>query len=171
MSLWQSQDAELKGLCENEQQFEIETVYRQHGNWLISFLRRRFGRDEAEDLAQETYLRAARVDAPVRHPRALLAQIATNLARDRIRRAAARPRLVPDEGHAERQAEAAGQLEALLLKQAILALPANLRTVFLLSRLEGLTYDEIGKMCGLPVKTVEWRMTKALAMLAARVRD
>jgi RNA polymerase sigma-70 factor (ECF subfamily) len=61
------------------------------------------------------------------------------------------------------------QEQTLALKQAILGLPPKLQEVFLLSRFGGLSYDQIAVRCGLSVKTVEARMSKALALCAALV--
>lgn len=147
-------------------------LYRQHSSWLKTVLRRRFGVEAVDDLLQETFLRitAYRVGP---NPRALLMTVAVNAARDRMRRAAVR---IPSVGGADPEFAHGGsvpadQAEALLLKQVILSLPSKLRDVFVLSRFGGLTYDEIAQRCGISVKTVEWRMTKALAICAARLRD
>lgn len=150
----------------------IEAIYRSHGGWLIDFLRRRFGRQEAEELAQETYVRALSAGAEIRHPRAFLARVAMSAARDRARRRLARPALVAEAEHGE-IAIPAPQEHTLALKQAILALPPKLQEVFLLSRFGGLTYEQIALRCGVSVKTVEARMSKALALcaLAARPRE
>jgi RNA polymerase sigma-70 factor (ECF subfamily) len=113
------------------------------------------------------------VDADAeRHPQSLLLRIAVNLARDQMRRNAVRgsPEPANDESMLE-LAVAADQHEAALLKQAILALPPIYRDVFVLSRFKGLTYEEIASHVGVSVKTVEWRMGKALAMCAERLRD
>ena len=59
----------------------------------------------------------------------------------------------------------------LLLKQAVLALPPRQRAVFLLSRIEGLTNAQVAERLGLSVKTVEARMTRALAALASALQD
>jgi len=65
----------------------------------------------------------------------------------------------------------AEQDEAVLLRQIVSALPPPLRDVFVLSRFAGMTNQDIATACGLSVKTVEWRMTKALALVTLRLRD
>ena len=44
-------------------------------------------------------------------------------------------------------------------------LPEKLKTVFMLSRIEGFKYQEIAEICEISVKTVEKRMTKAFKIL------
>ena len=53
----------------------------------------------------------------------------------------------------------------ITLQNAISALPDSVRRVFLLSRYEGYTYQEIARMERISVKTVESRMTQALKKL------
>jgi len=153
----------LNSLHEDGEPYE---AYREHQNWLVAFLRRRFGQQDAEDLAQETYVRAVSAKATIRNPRAFLARVALNAARDLLRRRAVRPQLTREDA-APPPAMAGAQDEVLLLKQIILALPPKLQEVFVLSRFAGLTYDEIAHRCGISVKTVEGRMSKALAKCAA----
>jgi RNA polymerase sigma-70 factor (ECF subfamily) len=52
-----------------------------------------------------------------------------------------------------------------------LRLPENLRDVFVLSRFSGMTNQDIAIHCGVSVKTVEWRMTRALAHIAEGLRS
>jgi RNA polymerase sigma-70 factor (ECF subfamily) len=131
---------------------------------------------EAADLGQAAFLRLAtstRLDE-IRHPKALLLTIATNLARDEYRRMARQggQHLSLDEAYAENEPWTAPDQEtALLLKQIILSMPALYRDVFALSRFAGLSYEEIAERCNVSVKTVEWRMSKALAHCAAKLRD
>jgi RNA polymerase sigma-70 factor (ECF subfamily) len=162
--------APRQSLAEDEEPFRFDELYRSHGHWLIRFLRRRFGREQADDLAQEVYLRLLSAKGDVRHPRAFLARVALNAARDQIRRRAVRPVLVSADAAAP-PAVLASQPEAILLKQAVLALPPKLQEVFVLSRFAGLTYEDIALRCGLSVKTIEGRMTKAFALLASVLSD
>lgn len=48
---------------------------------------------------------------------------------------------------------------------AIEKLPEQLKTVFMLSRIEGFKYSEIAEICSISVKAVEKRMTKCLKIL------
>ena len=50
-------------------------------------------------------------------------------------------------------------------EQALTTLPDKQRTVFLMNRLEGLTYKEIAERLTVSVKTVEKRMSKTLSIL------
>jgi RNA polymerase sigma-70 factor (ECF subfamily) len=158
----------------------LEMLYRRYGAWLGAALVRRFGSvitPFAEDLVQETYVRIAPYQAAgaIRHPQALLMRIASNIARDHLRREQVSRRASPDfQGRPEQGADIhqeAEQVAALQLKELILSLPPKLRDVFVLSRFGGLTYEEIAHHCGVSVKTVEWRMTKALALCASRLQD
>jgi len=102
-----------------------------------------------------------------------LLTLATRAAFERHRRACVHaPEASGAEPLHEDQLWRHGEQESLvLLKQVILDLPPKLQEVFVLSRFEGLTYDEIGRRCGISTKAVESRMTKALAICTARMRD
>ena len=145
----------------------LELLYRRHFTWLMRAVRQRFGRDQAEDLVQETYARvAASQGVAIRNPKAFLMQVATRVAIDQERRRVVRSDLsVPSSGVSD-VADEAGQAELLLLKQVILGLPVQLRDTFLLSRFAGLTYEEIADRERVALKTVEWRMSKALKLCA-----
>ncbi len=158
----------------------LDDLYRRYAGWLGSVLRRQLGSfaAEAEDIVQETYIRASRygrADAN-RHPKALLRQIAINLARDHMRRNVIRGGLAQpiddiDPSADGRLSVAPEQESELLLKQIVLALPTRYRDVFVLSRFTGMSNEEIASHFGISVKTVEWRMSKALALCAKHMQD
>ncbi len=151
----------------------LETLFQRHHRWLAAALRRRYGIEAAEDLAQETYLKLVRGDgaAPARHPRALLMRVANNLATDNHRRAWRESDALDRGADTDAVSIPPSQERALVLKQIVLALPPKLRDVFILSHVEGLTHREIARLRGLSVKTVEWRMRKALARCATALKD
>ncbi|WP_158918671.1 RNA polymerase sigma factor [Caulobacter sp. S45] len=153
---------------------KVAELYHRHAKWLGSALRRRFGADLAEDLVQETYARIARYPAGsvFEHPQALLLRIAQNLAKDQIRsRKGARLVSLSPEIQSEWDKPAyADQFESVLLKQIVLSLPKPYRDVFIMSRFVGLSYEEIAQLCGLSIKTVEWRMSKAMSLCAKGIR-
>lgn len=159
-----------------EAEAQLDRLYRLHGAWLRRAISRRFGRWAADDLAQETFMRVRTYarETAILHPKALLLTIARNAWRDQQRAASHRPCSLQSgdqagpEGPMIRLTE---QEAALALKDTILHLPPKLRDVFLLSRLGGLTYEEIAMRCGISRKAVEWRMSKALAICAARMQD
>lgn len=155
---------------ERESVVGLSDFYRENERWLARSLKRRFGEQDGEDLVQETWLRLASMVSlsDIRHPKAFLIRIAANLASTRWRRrelalraeamAAARDRIDAD------------QADIVMLAQIVLGLPESLRDVFLLSRTDGLTNAQIADRLGISPKTVEWRMTRALAHCAAQLR-
>jgi RNA polymerase sigma-70 factor (ECF subfamily) len=52
------------------------------------------------------------------------------------------------------------------LDQTIMDMPEPVRDVFLLNRMEKLTYSQIAENLNLSIKTIEKRMQKALSMLS-----
>ncbi|MGA0599294.1 RNA polymerase sigma factor [Caulobacter sp. KR2-114] len=151
----------------------LEDLFKRHHRWLAAVLKRRYGAEAAEDLAQETYLKLARRqgDAAIQHPRALLMHVAKNLAIDQNRRARREVEASASSPETEVLPTPPQQQQALLLKQIVLALPPKLRDVFVLNQIEGLTHQEIARLRGISVKTVEWRMRKALAQCVAAMKD
>jgi RNA polymerase sigma factor (sigma-70 family) len=150
---------------------ELDGAYRSHVRWLVAFLGRRFGREIAEDLAQETFLRLAKTPLQWRNPKSVLARTALNVAQDHLRHESAqrRPRLVSDVGVRD-AFSMPDQIETLFHREVVGQLPRNLRDVYCLNRFGGMTYDEIATHIGISVKAVEKRMTKALKICVARYR-
>lgn len=154
----------------------LDDLYRRYSGWLGKILsfRLRSTAIEVDDIVQETYVRVSRypADEASRHPKALLLRIAVNLARDHMRRNVVRGGLaLADEPGLEAISVPSDQHQLLQLKRVVLDLPPIYRDVFVLSRFTGLTYEEIASHIGISVKTVEWRMSKALAMCMAQLQD
>jgi len=155
----------------------IDRLYRNHAGWLLGRLQRRFAGSglEAEDLVHDTYIRVARYseEEAERRPRALLLRIGLNLAFDQMRRNKTRPApMAANDPDPFWEITDWGDQEYLLgLKQAIVSLPPELRTVFLLSRFTRMTNVDIAKRLGVSVKTVEGRVSKALILCAQWLSD
>jgi RNA polymerase sigma factor (sigma-70 family) len=158
----------------------IQEIIRRHHGALIKFLRRRLSvADDAEDVAQETYIRMMKYEGSceLNSPSAMLFRIAVNVANDHGRSAVARHasrhselqemEFVSEAPSAERELLASQNFELVL--QAIEALPPKCRQVFLLSRASDMTYPDIATHCGISVKMVEKHISKAIAACLAKV--
>ncbi|MDM7955793.1 RNA polymerase sigma factor [Blastomonas sp.] len=149
----------------------IETLYRTHVDWLRRALGYRLGNHgiDVDDIVHDAYIRIARYsdEDSIHHPKALLLRIALNLARDQMRRDSKLP--ANDLDPFEEIASEGDQEYLLALKGIILSLPPDLRNVFLLSRFTAMTNVQIAEHLGVSVKTVEYRMRKALLHCAERL--
>src|SRR5574341_1117027 len=137
---------------------------------------------EAEDLVQETYVRALRFShrfQPGTHLRAWLFQILRNtfltFYRLREREAALADDGVPDWDvpmFHDAPEETASAMEAHTdLERAMSRLPEEFRTVLLLAEVEGLALEEIARVMTCPGGTVKWRIFRAKERLRALLRD
>lgn len=156
----------------------LEEVYRTEAPGLTRYFRSRLRQsDEAADLVQEAFARLAGFMARNALPRpgAYLQRIARNLLYDRSKRLEVRlaafhlpigegsePAVDADQCHA---IEAQDVLR--LYRQALEQLPEKTREVFLLHRVEELTYREIGMKLALSVPTVQYHFARALAFIDA----
>jgi len=164
----------------------FEKIVERHKHRLFNFVCRFVGdRETAEDIVQETFLRAFRRR---REYRAIanfstwLFTIAGNLAKSELRR---RKRWrffslnwdeetetgmeIPDESHRP-DTVTETSLTDRQIQQAIEALPANYRKVILLRDVEGLSYQEIAEIVNRPVGTVKSRVNRARIRLQKRLR-
>ncbi len=124
--------------------------------------------DRAQELAQETFLRAycalAR-GARVEHPRAWLYRIATNAARDHIRRARRvqwLPLLDDDRDPALHQSNPSEALaDRLVVRSVLVRLAPEYRIPLLLHLSEGLSTAEIGLILGISRDAVKMRLYRA----------
>ena len=139
---------------------------------LLRYLRELLARrEDAEDVAQETYVRLVRAGTAPQsemHIRATMFRAATNLAYDRFRQRRARGRHddaelveVPDEAPQAERVVAMEQAVAIV-ERTLLELPARCRQVFLLRTFHEWSYETIAERLGVSKRTVEREMQTAL---------
>ena len=146
-------------------------LYRAHAHELHRFTRLRVGRQEAEDVVQDTYLHLLQrgAAATLEHPRAYLFRIAANLAVDLARKTKLESRYAGEnvdvdhlaENTASPEAASEGAIQLRRLQAALGELPPLCRAAFLLNRIDGLTYPEIAERLGLSVRTIDRYMVRA----------
>jgi RNA polymerase sigma-70 factor (ECF subfamily) len=123
---------------------------------------------EADDLTQETYLRAFRAlprFAGRSSARTWLLAIARRTCADGIRERRRRP---PIDHRAEPEPPAAPDVSDGVALRAVLAdLDPDRRQAFVLTQLVGLSYPEAAAVCGCPVGTIRSRVARARDDLVA----
>src|SRR3972149_2451617 len=136
--------------------------------------------EDVRDIAQEAFLKASRALPLFKREAKFsswLYQIALNLCRDRLRRrrrslAEVSLDLLSESGElplATSGPSAAELAEASELARtvgsAVWALPEEQREVIVLKEYQGLTFQEIAEVLGLPVSTVKTRLYRGLGVL------
>jgi len=145
---------------------DIDRLFHQYHGPLVRYLTRRLGdRDWAEEVAQETFVRALR-QTELQNERAWLFAVATNLVRDDARKEARRRRhleLLAAESKdavAEMPNDLERAEERALARKAIDTLTERDREA-LLMREEGLDYNEIAEALELSVASVGTTLSRA----------
>jgi RNA polymerase sigma-70 factor, ECF subfamily len=151
---------------------DVDRLFRLYHEPLVRYLTRRLGdRDWAEEIAQETFLRALRQPS-ITSERSWLFAVATNLVRDDARKAGRqrarlallaaeeRDRVVEPEVTAQERAESRA-----MARQAIDALAEKDRLA-LLMREEGLDYDESAAALDIARSSVGTTLSRARRRLA-----
>lgn len=150
---------------------EVHTLYSNHHGWLVGWLRRRLGGDDAvaADLAQDAFVSVLQAGAAttIEQPRPFLATLAKRLVIARHRRqlledayldllAALPENLAPSPEVHYLALEALRQVD-----QALDGLPAKAREAFLLAHLDGLSYAQIAGRLGVSASSVKQYLTRA----------
>jgi RNA polymerase sigma-70 factor (ECF subfamily) len=156
---------------------EFDIVVRAHAAAIVNLARAMTGSDtDADDLAQETFLRAWRGFAKFRGEstiRTWLHGIALNVIRTHRAKRSRAGRLFS--GLARREAGDEDPLEEMpsgedlegrlaardAIDRALAALPEDLRETLVLRDIQGLEYREISAVLGIPIGTVESRIFRA----------
>jgi RNA polymerase sigma factor (sigma-70 family) len=150
----------------------VTGVFLRFQHALLRYLRDLLSRrEDAEDVAQETYLKlmnAGGLERSEVRVRAFMFKVATNLAYDRFRQRRTRGRqddselvALPDE------APPADRVVALeqgisIVERTLLGLPARCRQVFLLRVSHEWSYEAIAERLQISKRTVEREMQQAL---------
>jgi RNA polymerase sigma-70 factor, ECF subfamily len=157
----------------------FEQLFVQHGAALRRYVRRFVGSGEtAEDIVQETFLRAYAQPAQALFPKAFLFTIAHNLSMKWLRR---RKTAATDSmgdldavGVYELSAQLDGPLiadeELRLLKEAVEQLPPQCRAAFALRVFQAQSYGEIARALGISTKTVEKHISRGIRETHAYLR-
>ena len=160
-------------------QSNIERLYDEHAQALFAFLLN-FTRHEADtrDLLQELFVKLAtrpELVNGVRDERAFLLRLAHNLAIDLMRRRGTRER------HYERLAgeptpifAPASEPDQSAFREALSSalgeIPSDQRAVVHLKLWEGLTFEQIAELLGIPLNTAASRYRYGLDKLRDRLR-
>lgn len=129
---------------------------------------------DAEDLVQETLLRAYRrfhLFAPGSNAKAWLLTILQNLRTDLLRKKGRTPPLseLPEEGPAVEPTQGRG-LDTADVERVLAKLPDPFRTAVVLRDVEELSYEEIAKAVQAPIGTVMSRIHRGRALLRAALQ-
>lgn len=148
----------------------LATLYSAHHHWLKNWLLRRLGSAfDAEDLAQDTFMRVLTGGAAVhiQEPRAFLSTVAKRVMIDFFRRNALERAwldtlaLMPEETHPSPEQQQC-LLETLQQIDTMLdGLNSKVRQAFLLAQLEGVPYADIALKLGVSVSSVKKYIAKA----------
>lgn len=148
---------------------QLETLYRELGPALLAYFRRhRTLAGAAEDLLQDTFVRAFRGWGRLTHaasPRAYLFGIARHVSLDALRAQRPTVELLEEKAAAPAADPEDPRLEPM--RAAIAALGEAHRETLLLKLQQELSYEEIAHVLDLPVGTVRSRLHHAVAQLRA----
>ncbi|HVS12648.1 MAG TPA: sigma-70 family RNA polymerase sigma factor [Thermoanaerobaculia bacterium] len=162
-----------------------QSAYRDHGPAVLAYLRSRMRREDAEDLLQETFVRAIRASDSLRDQtklRPYLLTIAHNLSINAGRRR--RPQLFSEaseqqqvflenrsDGAASPETRAdLGRLEERL-ERAMEAMTPNLRTAFELAVLRQEPYKDVARKTGWSLAQVKVNVFRARQKAVAELRE
>lgn len=129
--------------------------------------------DLADDIVQEVFLKLWDMRSKVRDDtvKALLYTIAGNIIKNHYKHLkvvynfqVSQKSEISGGGYSADEGVRMEQLNRQL-QDTLASIPEGPREVFLMNRIDGLTYEEIAQRLGLSVKAIEKRMSEALAVL------
>ncbi len=164
---------------------DVEALFRQlvtqHRTRLYRFIIRHIGQpDDADDIAQQAFMEAARTIDRFRGESELstwLYGIAMNLVRNYLNRAPHRVHRFEPEGVLDTHFASEGDPHDIVSTQQTLQrlsllmaeLPNEMREVLTLVAIDEMRYEEAAALLSVPVGTVRSRLSRARSMLKARL--
>ena len=171
----------LKKVKESDKSAFKELFFSYHDTLFRFVLYKIQDDDIAEDITQETFLRVWNTRHKLKPNKAffsLIAKISTNLCYDHFRHVEVRQRhesLIPvDQNINTNKPEAdilGSSLEKEIQKIVEHDLPEKCRQVFILSRVENLSNNEISKKLGISIRTVENQVYRAIKILRKKLKN
>ncbi|MCZ6632923.1 MAG: sigma-70 family RNA polymerase sigma factor [bacterium] len=177
-------DVALIAACQQGDSRAFRDIYDLYKDRIYALCRHMAGNfEDAEDLTQEVFISAFKNIQSFRAEAAFgtwLYRIATNLCLNRLRKRkpeihsfealeefdAAPPALGPSPEDLLVRKELNRRLEA-----AVLALPENLRLVFVLGTLEGMRYKQIAEVCECSEEAVKMRVHRARKQVRDKLKN
>ncbi|MDR9874927.1 sigma-70 family RNA polymerase sigma factor [Pseudomonas allii] len=153
----------------------VQHIYEQHHSWLHSWLKGKLHNAcDAADVAHDTFVRilGGRHAAQIVEPRDYLATIARGLVIDRYRRHAIEQAYKQTLAERPEAITISEEDKAIIIEtlvavdKALSALGERARRIFMLSQIEGLTYQQIADQLQVSLTTVKKHMIRALTECA-----
>jgi RNA polymerase sigma factor (sigma-70 family) len=161
-------DFELMNRIRNNDQAAFLALVRRHQSSLVNFFHRLGAYTDAEDLVQETFLRLFKYRFKYR-PDAKFTTFLYMLARhawaDGLRKQKKQEDIserVVAEAASVNRVETHGAQMSMDAQAALDVLPEKLRVVLVMSFYQGLRYEDIAEILGVPVGTVKSRVFLAM---------
>ena len=161
-------DEQLMIRYQDSDEAAFEEIYARYGKKIYAFLMRRLGQpDDCAELFQETFLHLHRGRSSYKPEMAFktwLYTIANNLVRDslRIKMRSTSARATQGVENSIERAIPDGNYKLQSFKEAFASLTDDQREAIVLSRFEGLKYEEIGRVTGRSTEAVNQLIQRAL---------
>lgn len=156
---------------------DFKLLFDQYYEGIKSFLYYKIGDIEvAEDIVQEVFLKLwdKRSSIDLKTVKSFLFTVANNMAINHLKHRSIVFNFVRNENKSEKVNSPQYELEMKEFKEnlerLLAEMPENYRVVFLMNRIDKLTYNEIAERLELSVKAIEKRMSNALSFLRDKLK-
>ena len=165
---------------ESDSADQLTSLFDAHYDRLYRLARRlTYNADDALDLVQETFLKAAKslrsIPSGAKDEEAWLVRVLVNIQRDHWRKIAVRERHNKSEFGHERPASGKQNAEAALIARATVwraldSLPPRRRAIVVMHELEELDAKTIARLLGISAITVRWHLSLGKSELARALK-